>query len=387
MSSKYIFPAVAAVGLLAGLVFGHFKQKNKPENTSDSTHLVQEQQDIRTDSFSIRLFQDAINDAAGNTLVAPRIVTQALRDLQAIAGGVTREELNQLKLSTSVEFHKDGPSQASLLAVDINVPRSQTPDGMIVLPFSENFPMALSMFNGTLARFAPASNSQYATSDIASERTKLLGGCVAYHQMQWAVPFASSNSQLSDFDCASGSMPKVMKMRARGMFRTAEAEDGSWKAIALFQSLPESNNSLAFIGILPSVSARDFASKLTPEQLSEIRKSLVKAQPEDTLVELPRIRQYAPAHDMRFSLRRMGLKSMFDPTTADFSALSDKKIHLGAMLHACQIFIQESKSNQPADEHLDEAKTFISFSRPFIWMLGDLTTESPMEFMGLVEEM
>ncbi len=90
---------------------------------------------------------------------------------------------------------------------------------------------------------------------------------------------------------------------------------------------------------------------------------------------------------MRFSLRRMGLKSMFDSTTADFSTLTEEKIHLGAMLHACQIFIQESKSNQPADEHLDAAKEFISFSRPFIWMLGDLTTESPMEFMGLVEEM
>ena len=104
----------------------------------------------------------------------------------------------------------------------------------------------------------------------------------------------------------------------------AKAEDGAWKAVLL----PIKDTNQALIGILPAGDAREFAAALTPEQLSNIRQALVTAQPEDTLVEFPRLELEVRPYDMRYTLRKLGLNSAFDTERADFSGISDHHLHL-----------------------------------------------------------
>lgn len=105
------------------------------------------------------------------------------------------------------------------------------------------------------------------------------------------------------------------------------------------------------------------------------------------LVELPRMELQVLPYDMRDSLRRLGLKALFDSEKADFSPISPEKIHLGAFIHACRLSLIESGDAPKADDSLDYAPEYISFSRPYIWLIADLATDTPIEFIGLVEEM
>lgn len=386
-----ILPLTAGLGLLAGGVAGYLKQsRQQGEAHTENNSALFSEENIATDAFSIKLFQQALADRRGNILVAPHVVSRTLSHLEILAGGKTNEALQALQLHPSAPPRAAEPASISLLAVDINVPRLDTGSEIISLPFSENVPLALSIFNGAIARFMGRNNAQYATSEMVTGRTKLLAGAVCSFQAKWDIGFQLNHSRTADFESASGSLPQFTQMRSRGNYRMAQADDGSWKAIALqMRSDPLVKSSpMVLIGVLPSGSARDFAAGLTPETVDEIRKKLATATPEDTLVEFPRLELEVRPYDMRATLRRMELKSLFDSDTSDFSALTPEKIHLGAFVHASEIKLRESKETGVSPHHdLDSAKNYISFSRPFLWFVTDLSSATPIDFIGLIEEM
>jgi serine protease inhibitor len=105
------------------------------------------------------------------------------------------------------------------------------------------------------------------------------------------------------------------------------------------------------------------------------------------LVEIPRLELQILPFDMRDTLRRIGLKSLFNAETADFSKLTEEKIHLSAVAHACTIKLVESTVQPQADASLENAPERFTLSRPHIWIIADLETDTPIEFMCLVEEM
>lgn len=343
---------------------------------------------LSTDAFSLHFFQHALKEKeSGNILVAPHCITNVLLSLQEIAAGKTHEELQALRLKESLTPRATEPQNATLLAFDINLPRSMGRFPVMPLPFSENVPMALSLFNGNLGAAMGQNDFQLADSKMVTERTKLLAGTSSCFSAEWEHPFNSANSRTFDFDSASGRMPHFHQMRTRGQFRFAKADDGGWKAVAIPFKSHSAGEPLVLIGILPSGSARDFATSLTPESLTGIRQALASAKPRDMLVELPRLELQIYPYDMRDSLRRLGLKALFDAESADFSPLSPEKIHLGAFIHSCSLSMVESRVSPKADDSLDYAEEYISFSRPYIWLISDLATDTPIEYFGLIEEM
>lgn len=387
ISSNIILPVFAAVGLVAGGLYSVIHQKQSQSNPP-TAQQEQAATELRTDAFSLRIFQQMLDDKSGNVMVAPLAISQTLLKLETIAAGKTLEQLQALQLDKTRYKRDTGTDHASLVTIDMNVPRKQQAAQVLALPFSEDVPLALSIFNGALAQCMNRDNAQYATSDMVNERTRLLAGTVAAAHCKFETPFLSVHTRTADFDSASGAMPHYRQMRNRAGYRTAKAADGSWHAVALpFASRSKGKAPLVFIGILPSGSARDFAKGLTPEQLTDIRKALAEADPQDTLVELPRLDFVVQPYDMRYILRRLGLVSLFDSETADFSPLTEQKIHLGAMVYAAEASIQDTPTNQAAAQDLDYAKNYISFSRPFLWMITDLSTGSPLDFIGIVEEM
>ena len=168
----------------------------------------------------------------------------------------------------------------------------------------------------------------------------------------------------------------------------AEAADNSWKAVAIpFRKDTASGSPLVYIAILPAGNAREFALQLTPELLTTIRRELAQANPQDTLVELPRQELQILPYDMRDTLRRMGLRALFDPATADFSPLTTEKIQLGAALFSAAVSLTESGTSTQADSSLEYAERVFSLARPYIWMISDLETDVPPEFIALIEEL
>lgn len=384
-AQTFLLPALAALGLLAGGLTGYFKKTVK--ETNKPAEALSQQEKLQTDAFSLKLFQQVLLEQKGNIMVTPHTVSEALLALQGIAAGKTQEDLAALQLTQAKASRQPEPFRNVLLTVDINVPRTDEKHAVLPLRYSEDLPQALSFFNSVLAQGGPDSNAQFATSDMVSTRTRLLIGAAIYCNLSNHLPFHAEHSRMDDFDSATGAMPRYHQMRSRGLYRTAGAEDASWQAVAI-PLHQQSKTPLALICIRPASSARQFAESLTPELLTRIRQALASATPKDTLVELPRIVLQVPPYDMRHTLRRLGLASLFDSDTADFSRLSPDKIHLNAMVHASGITIAENRKNTttPASE-LEQAENSISFSRPFIWIVADLSTNTPLEYIGLVEEM
>ncbi len=383
----YLVPTVATLGLLAGGLVGFFT--DKPAEESIVQAVENEKHELKTDAFSLHLFQHTLSEQSGNILVAPHTLTHILLELQAAAAGKTLEDLEKLQLAKQSVARATEPLAAALLAMDFNLPVNNDAGFIKRLPFSENVPLALSFFNGLLAPATGNPDAQFADSQMVTGRTKLLAGCASLCQKEWEIPFHAADTCTADFDSANGSMPRFQQMRSRALHRSAKAEDGSWQAVVLpFKAESEVKApQLVFIGILPAGDAREFARTLTPELLTGIRRKLAEAQPEDTLVELPRLEQIIRPYDMRDSLRRMGLKSLFDTETADFSALTPEKIHLGALIQSMNVRLVESDTKAKADDSLNYAAKVISFNRPFIWMIADLETGTPIDYIGLIEEM
>ncbi len=383
-AQTFLLPALVALGLLAGGLTGYFKRTVK--ETNEPADMLSQQEKHQTDAFSLKLFQQVLQEQKGNIMVTPHTVSEALLALQGIAAGKTQEELAALQLTQAKALREPEPFRNVLLTVDINVPRTEGEHAVLPLRYSENLPQALSFFNSVLVQGSPDSNARFASSDMVSSRTRLLLGASIYCNLSNHLPFHAEHSRMDDFDSSTGAMPRYHQMRSRGLYRTAGAEDGSWQAVAL-PLHQQSKTPLTLICIRPAGSARKFAESLTPELLSRIRENLASATPEDTLVELPRIDLQVRPYDMRYTLRRLGLTSLFDSSTADFSRLTPDKIHLNALVHASGITIAENKqkANTPASE-LEQAKKRISFSRPFIWIVADLSTDTPLEYIGLVEE-
>lgn len=382
---KIIIPCLVALGLLTGVLGQRYlrPQASQVEQTGNQPAAK-----LSTDAFSLRFFQHGIKEKeTGNVLVAPHCITNALLSLQDIAAGKTLEELQALQLKEPQALRATEPLSAALLGVDLNLPRNEGRFPVMPLPFSENVPMALSLFNGSLGAAMGKGDYQLADSKMVTERTKLLAATTTSFAADWETPFNSANSRTADFDSASGGMPHFRQMRSRGQFRCAKSEDGSWKAVAIPFKSKAAGEPLVIIAILPSGSARDFALSLTPDSLTGIRKALAEATPQDMLAELPRLELQIYPYDMRDSLRRMGLKALFDTETADFSPLTTEKIHLGAFIHSVSLSLVESKAAPKAGDSLDYAPEYISFTRPYIWLIADLATDTPVEFMGLIEEM
>ena len=381
----FLWCILAALGLLGG---GLGKMYLKPQQQEPAAEQEQKTE-LTEDTFSIRFFQHALAEKTrGNILVAPHMVSDMLLTVQEHAAGKTKEELQALQLRPTEHIRATEPTCAMLLAMDFNLPRNEGSRGVMPLPFSENVPMALSLFNGSLANATGNSNAQLASSQMITNRTKLLLGGTLHMHKDWELPFNTGNARTAGFDNASGSMPTIHQMRNRGHYRLATAEDGNWKAIAIpFKNDRTTGSSLVYIGILPAGSARDFAALLTPELLTNIRQALGESTPQDTLVELPRQELQILPYDMRDTLRRMGLKALFDPETADFSPITSEKIQLSAALFSASVYLGESSAAPLADSSLEYAGQVISFTRPYIWLIADLETNTPIEFFGLVEEL
>lgn len=381
---KIIGAIIALVGLLGG-VLGQLYLN--PSQTEDEVKATAPENNLATDAFSVRIFQHCLKEKeTGNILVAPHVISDTLLALQEISGGKTREELQALQLKKQQVLRGSEQPRATLLGMDFNLPRGNNRAAAMPLPFSENIPKALALYNGMLATVVGENDYQLVDSKMVNIRTKLIAGCSTIFRQEWEIPFNVANSRTADFDNVSGGMPHFRQMRAKGLFQSAEGDN--WKAVTLpFKSVEPGAPPLVYIGILPNGSAREFASALTPQHLTDIRKALALATPQETLVELPRMELLVFPYDMRDSLRRLGLKALFDVETADFAPLTPEKIHLAAFIHACCLSLDESEDAPKADDSLDYAPKYISFSRPYIWLIADLATDTPIEFIGLVEEM
>lgn len=377
-----LFLLTVIIGLSAGLILPRLLQENELGSTAPAEPAFALPKDgIVSDAFSIRLLHAAMeNSESPMVLVAPAAVTNALLTLHSACAGESVKEIDALQLSTTAPLSGSSVRAEVMLCPEETLKLRGIP--CMPLPYRKDFIEAQSLFNTFMPGQRPMADTRIISAD-----TRLLLGAATLVDADFIHPFHPKDTRRGDFDNADGRMPSVPLLRCRARFRTAAAEDGTWRAIALLLRAPAGTPAGAFISILPQGSARDFAKALTPEQLSNIRRALAETEPQDCLVELPRLSLETPTCDMQPLLAAMGISAPFDLRRADFSPLTEEPLALNALPERKTLFITEEENLQNPSSDLSSAADTISFNRPFLWLIGDLTTDAPFVLMGLVENL
>ncbi len=362
-----------AMGILAPrLMKGEWREwfaEKEPTITLPEGELV-------TDAFSVKLLQTALQTPEYPTdVVCPAAMTEALYALDAMSKGATHKQIEELKLCpTAAEL----PTSMVLAAMEETLPRPAEKQPILPLPFRRNYPEAISSFNTLFGCTA-------ADSGNSSQDTRLFMALRTRFTFSFRQRFYPEDGKYGDFDNADGRMPSVYLMRRCGTFRIAEAEDGSWKAVALL--LEGGADDAAFVAVLPQGQVRDFALQLTPEQLSAIRRTLAEATPQEYAIELPRLDIAIGLRNIAPLWQAMGLTAPFDIRTADFSPLTTDKLALNAVAENLTCSMQKSGQRTADIPAVDSCPKTFSLTRPFLWFVGDLTTNTPFVTIGIVENL
>ena len=343
------------------------------------------------DALAVEMFCHVVEQGQGNVVFSPASVEVVLHALCEGAAGQTRKEL------AALPYGKQGVASAmqveSATAVFADNALKLKPDSIPVrrAPFTAAPGKALKCVNAWCDK-----KTHGKIPSILSEmpsHTRLLALNAVCLKGKWLRPFEPTRTENHDFHLRDGSIVQVTMMREEPELLYAKGED--WQAVALFYRTDgRPGEPGCFIGILPRGDARAFAAKLTPQKFNAIRAALAKSGFETTEVYLPRFEVNCAAISLAPALRALGVKSAFSPQEANFAGMAEEPLYLSDVLQKCHVKVDEQGTEAAAATEgilcefiaYPKERRVIRFDRPFLWVIGDLSTDAPPYFMGLVEK-
>lgn len=382
---------IISIGICAGLGAHYILDKETGILVDRPLSVVIPKDGIKTDTFGIRLLQATLEKAPESScLVCPHLVSEALLILRELANPPIRQDIEKLGIRDNRTGHTSSPDISITVAADYSLPftEGQQQEYLMRLPFRSNLPVAMSLINGALGQNDIGTQRVVVGSDFLNRDTKFIACLYAAYTPKMQTPFLAGDSIVSEFENANGSLPKVCMMRLRADIRYAKDSNGAWEAVAILLKPDHRDNGepTAFIAILPTQSAAKMAAELTSEQIGIIRKALAEAAPTDCCVELPQMKWSLPTRNLESTLRSLGLGKLFDITENNWS-FADRKLGLDSMPEKIAITLTHEQKTKEQRVSVENAAYRICFNRPFIWLIGDLTTNTPAYYIGLVQNL
>lgn len=342
-------------------------------------------QEICSDEFTLRLLQAAMETHEGNILLSPHTVAENLRNLQQVSKKATHAEIEALHIPAERQHAAEEAGAVSLLfsANNLNYHSDVPADCTVPVPMGGTAGETLMLLNSLLADATGNAGTHFITSEHLAADTQLISYSALHLAPIWQYPLQSFKKPNADFYNADGRMPRIRTVQCSGQIRHAQAADGAWQAVALFMQLsPQSAKDECLLLILPgSNSARHFAQQWNLAQINTIRQALAEATPTPLCVELPRLVFSPPAQDLSAILQVLGLKTLLTPQ-ADLSGLaSNTPLFLNTALQKCHIAIDANTMQEPT------GIPDIRFDKPFIWLIGSLSSPAPPYAIGIVENL
>lgn len=373
---------MALVGVMAGLLAAGALMLIRTEQPADLSGETQEtltmpEGELRTDAFSLRLLQLAAEEEGeGNVTVAPAAVTELILALQALDGHDAEESATRLHLSPTPLALATLPTLNLQLFADAAQGFDPVETLVMSLPLSSDTQRCLSLINRVSAADATADSLVLTDAQLGPD-TQML----AVADMRWTPAWLHPVSEVEMLPFRSeGGRPKVPMMKSAARYRMAEAEDGSWRAVALFMRREAELDSTCFVAVEPKGTLPNFVKGMTPEKLSGIREALLKAPERTVNLQLPELHlSSGGARDMLPLLRRMNI----DPMPLSRSGENKDQAMRGALYVRFLLDIQKSGEAAGAPSEQAGAPQF-ALDSPFLWWIGDATSDAPFLFMGTV---
>ncbi len=343
---------------------------------------------LRGDAFAFDMFRALAAQNKGNITFSPESLEIVLRQLRDIATGSARAELAALPMgSDSRPLAVDMEKAAALFVAEDLRLKPGAPAALTPAPFATKPAQAVAQINAWCSDKTHGLIPELVSEADIDTLTRLVATSALYLKGQWLHAFDPQDSFEGDFHTAGGSRSATFMTR-KGSFRLAAGN--GWQAVALFYA-PEGHKGepACFIGILPTGDARAFAKGLTVQKYNSIRRALAEASPKGGIrVTLPKLTMESGSFSLRRALKASGVRRCF--SEIELGGLTDETdLVLADVVQRCRVEIDEAGTTAAAaTAAIVKARSLspeITFNRPFIWVIGDLTTGAAPAFLGLCE--
>ncbi len=184
-------------------------------------------------------------------------------------------------------------------------------------------------------------------------------------------------SMAKKFSCLSTSAP----------LRFIDSSD--FIAIAQFfqPTVPQGNPTCLLIIMPKHEDVRRFVEEMSPEKLSDIRAALAQIEPRFCYLRYPLFTQPTVARSQNALFAQLGLQDLLSQPQ-NLPKLSTEPSRLSHVWEICafNLIMTEEAVTGVAPEDMQGSPTSINIEKPFFWMVGDLSSDSPPSFMGIVEQ-
>lgn len=341
---------------------------------------------VQSDGFSLRLLQAELAEASGNVLTAPLATAALLHHLADLAAPGAGKDL---ALPEHLPNTNPLPKVFCGLFAEASLPFSMPPTqaGIMAVDFSGTASEAMHIMAQSVQESTGISPELSIGPDSVLGASPQLVAFLATAIPGPATAFPVELVKEQPFDNANGLQPKVLTLRGSIPARLAHAEDESWLALAL-PLLPQEGaegEPLFFCAILPRTPAREFAQQLTPQQLSDIRAALARTPQALTSISLPAVHTNPSPRAVTPLPPLPGLSALTAPGA--LRRLSPANIPLSSLLVCNSFSLAAPAPRQATALPPAQDAPAASFSRPFIWFVGDLTSPAPPFLFGIIEEL
>ncbi len=341
------------------------------------------------DTLSLQILRTLAQESTGNIAFSPAGVENILRSLRQYSAGDTLRELNTLGIGAPTTYNvrmeqADGLFVANTLPL---VPGIKEP---VKVDFQQN-QQAADTINKWCAAHTHNRITKLVQANDFSSITAFVATNAIYMKEKWQYAFDGNDSLPGEFKTASGKSISVEMMSHTAQYPTAVGND--WVAIALpYAAATPGGEPCYFIAIQPTGDARKFAAGLTQEQYSTIVDSLSRAHGKAQVI-MPAFTIDSGTIQLNKALKQAGLKRIF--SKADFSRLttSQADLHLSQVLQKCYIKIsREGTEAAAATAAIVNFRSIgpqiqrIELNRPFIWVIGNLSSKDTPLFMGILQQ-
>ncbi|MEY9904200.1 serpin B [Catenulispora sp. MAP12-49] len=222
-----------------------------------------------------------------------------------------------------------------------------------------------------------------------SADTRLVLTDALYLKATWATPFEKYRTSDKTFHLADGTTANVSTMGSGQDF--AYAQGNGWQ----YAELPYQQDHLAMGIVLPAAGTFDkFRTALTADQITAMTSSATSV-PVD--LELPKF-TFDTSRQLNGALQSLGMKSLFDPSSADLSAIPAKPgpLWVGAVVQKAHVAVDEDGTTAAAASGVtviagaapgqpQQQAAEMHVDRPFLFLIRDTVTGQIL-FLGQVSD-
>lgn len=348
---------------------------------------------IIQDPFTIKLLQATLRTRPGNVLLAPNALAGVLIQLRPMTEGSLAQTLDALPLPATLQESAANAHEAACLFANPSASLNPEQTGNVIpTPFSDDFARSLAEINNAISTFTERAIAQTITSEHITPQTSLLAISALALQATWHDDIQPQDSYDAPFHNANGKTPSIRMICSKGSYLLAEDPEGEWKAVALplrnATPSPPIQDPGFLILILPREnSARRFAEGLTPEKLGNIRTALTQGTYRQGAIGIPRMNFQPYPQDLTATIEELGLQSLFRDASPLPRLTSKLPYCCESLIQNCTVRITETHhtGNEPAATNNDKPTQQID--RPFLWLIGSLTSPAPPYALGIIENL